>query len=475
MEILSLLRLTAWRVVGLIVIAAVAGAVTVNAVLARPARYEATATVFVSRAMSSGASVFDIGPLLADFQTQLTLLDTRQAASDAAGVPVGELQIASVSSGDGTTVQVIAQGDGAQETATVVETISRTAIESLAANTLERANEIQASREVAVAGATARKLEFESELEFVNPSAKYEDIQNEITALELEDPVANAAAIRDLEARLPELAQARAEYEAIQSDLDQAQAALEEATQARIEANAVADLVQGDSVLVVDEPAELSKAPLAVQAAVASTVAVAAVGIALFWIYDSATGKRVREEEEAEAAELAAARMGRPQVPMQMPNQAPAGYTDPLLADTGPPPQPVDDRQASLFAEANGGNGSHGDGNGTPAGASPPRSVPRRAQPVRAAPRPPVVTDAGRRSRPPQPDDGNGEKNGAPAEDDAAESSKGNGNDQGRRGRRRMQPPKPASSDAEDSAAAEGDDAADGSRRSRPRPPANKS
>lgn len=471
MEILSLLRLTAWRVVGLIVIAAVAGAVTVNAVLARPARYEATATVFVSQAMSAGASVFDIGPLLADFQTQLTLAGPRDAAANAVGIPVSDLQIASVSSGDGTTVQVIAQGDGAEETKAIVETISRTAIENLAATNLRRANEIEGSRQIEVEEATTRKLEFEAEWEYINPSTKYEDIQNEITKLELEDPTANAVAIRLLQGQLPELARARAEYEQIQSDLEQAQTALEDATQASIEADAVAEFVQGEGVLVVEEASELSKAPLAVQAAVASTVAVLAVGIALFWLYDSATGKRVREQEQADAAELAAARMGRPPVPMQ----APPSYTDPLLADPEPRPQPVDDRQASLFAENGGDNGARHGGNGNAYGSTPmPRSVPRRAEPVRAAPRPPVVTDAGRRTRPPQPG-GNDDPDGASVEDDTpaheASNGNGNGNDLARRGRRRMQPPKPAS-DADD--AAEGDDAEDGSRRSRPRPPASK-
>jgi hypothetical protein len=83
MEILSLLRLNGKRIVALSTLGALTGGLAAVAVSRQPATYEANVTVFVSQALPTGASSFDIGPLVSDFTEALRLPEVKKEAADA--------------------------------------------------------------------------------------------------------------------------------------------------------------------------------------------------------------------------------------------------------------------------------------------------------------------------------------------------------------------------------------------------------
>ena len=235
MEILSLLRLNGKRVVALSTLGMITGGLAAGAVTKQPPMYEANVTVFVSQALPTGGSSFDIGPLVSDFTEALRLPQVRRSVADSLALPEKDLMVTATRNGaDGGSVRVVGDAASASDAEAMVVALSQGAMKALGQQQVDRAAglESQRSSEANAARATRDKLLADSG--YADPEQVYTDVLNEANRLSLasSDPTtqlvaeartAAAAEATRLRSQLPALRAKAEEYRVAQKKLELAE------------------------------------------------------------------------------------------------------------------------------------------------------------------------------------------------------------------------------------------------------------
>lgn len=318
MEILALLRLNAKRLTALATIGALTGALAAAAVSRQPTSYQATTTVFVGQALPSGSTVFDLSPLVADFQEAVQLPQVRQEAADQLGLPVAEVQATTSRTGtDGGSVQVLASSESAELAEQVSQTTASVAMDFLTARQLDRATSLENQRQAEMDEAKATRDRLLTDAGFAEPDTTYRNVLERLNALTLDasDPTKEltnearaqaAAEAARLRSQLPQLQAAADEYRVASKELEDAEDNLNQARQLRAAAEATQQAATAERAVAPGETIAESQLSIMVQAFAAAVVATFVAGIAFFFAADGAR-RRGRTPTPVPAATTAAA------------------------------------------------------------------------------------------------------------------------------------------------------------------------
>lgn len=304
MEILSYLRLTGRRVVGLTMIAGLAGAGAGYAVTRSPASYQATATVFVGQALPPGSSSFDLPSLVADFTAALSLHAVLEAAAEAADLPLDSFLITADRNGEGGSVRVTAQAPTAEAAEDVASAISVEAMRFITTRQVDRATSLETQRRDEADAARTALAELDAENGFVNPVTQYAAVQAEVTQLQLAGQLEQAQALRD---SLPQLAAKAQAYQAASSTLTDADATASAATRDRVAAEAVRSAATSPEAVAEDQADPVSPTPAIMRAAGAAVLVTAGVGVGTLALLDDRRRRRTERRATRQAATAAAA------------------------------------------------------------------------------------------------------------------------------------------------------------------------
>ncbi|MPY93238.1 MAG: hypothetical protein GEV08_09270 [Acidimicrobiia bacterium] len=329
MEILSFLRLTGRRVVGLSVVAGLAGSGAGYAVTRSPATYEASATVFVGQALPAGNSSFDLPALVADFQAALALAPVIANTADAADVGPDEFTVAAQRNGDGSTVRVIATAPTAATAETVASTISLEAMKFVTTRQVDRAASLEAQRHDEADLARTAVSELDAENGFVDPVAQYAAVQAQATQLQLEaeNPGSGLAdaqragqleQARNLRESLPQLALKAQQYQTASKTVLDAEASVSTATRDRVAAEAIRASATSPDAITREDAAAVSPLTAIMRAAGAAVLVTGAAGVGSFALLEERRRRRAERVvpapssgEPAPGAELGASAVER--------------------------------------------------------------------------------------------------------------------------------------------------------------------
>jgi hypothetical protein len=340
MEILTFLGLTPKRLVGLGALSALTAAGAAGLATRQPSTYTSTATVFVGPALPDDANVFDLAPLVADFQTVATWKPIVERAATAQNIAPAEFSITTKRNGDGSSVELVATAPTATAAEQGAANVALAGMSELTERSLQRATELEAEKAQAVAEAQKQVELLDAANGGLDPVATYEDVQKEATRLELsaQDPgsqltdaqraaaVAQAAKLR---AQLPDLAAKKETYRVARDTLLQAEAELRGAQKGLENADAIRSAATDPSVVAVDAAVASSPLPAMVRAGGVAAVVTGLAGVAVM----SALDRRRRESPPAAA-------FSRPVEPK------------PLRSDEPQPPQPAASNGGSAAAAA---------------------------------------------------------------------------------------------------------------------------
>ena len=322
MEILSLLRLTIWRIIGLAVIAALAALGTTRIVLNRPAQFETTATVFVGLALPASANPFEIGPRVAEFQTALDLPTVQSQAKTETGLDDSYLNVTSTRQGESSAVKVTSQGADPDGTQAAASAVSQWAIEFMVSGGHDRALQTSASAQAERDRAALTVNQLIEENGSLNPIDEFETAQRQLADAEFAvtnptlaaaDRVAYQRIVDDISGRLSAMAQDAFTYRQANAQLEAAEARFAGAAQQEAEARATFVSATSANVIAIGDPTELSRISSLATGVLAAVLAVFALGIAFFLLYDALTGKgvpirlrqtRSQREEQAPLSEV---------------------------------------------------------------------------------------------------------------------------------------------------------------------------
>lgn len=304
MEILSFLRLTGRRVVGLSLVAGLAGAGAGYAVTTAPASYQSTATVFVGQALPPGSSSFDLPALVADFQAALGLAPVLAGTAEAAGLAEADFLVVADRNGDGGTVRVTATAPTAAGAETVASTISVEAMRFITTRQVDRAVSLEAQRRDEAEAARTAVSELDAENGFIDPVSQYAAVQAQATQLQLEaeNPGSNLTDVqragqleqaRSLSGSLPQLALKAQQYRTATQTVADAEANVSAATRDRVAAEAVQGSATSPEAVAEDGAAAISPLPAIMRASGAAVIVTAAAGVGLLALLDDRRRRRI--------------------------------------------------------------------------------------------------------------------------------------------------------------------------------------
>lgn len=278
--------------------------------------------MFVGQALPSGSTVFDLSPLVADFQEAVQLPQVRQAAADQLGLPVEQVQATTSRTGtDGGSVQVLSSSESAALAEQVSQTTASVAMDFLTARQLDRATSLEAQRQTEMDVAKAARDRLLTDSSFADPEITYENVLDRLNALTLDasDPTKTltndaraqaAAEAARLRSQLPQLQAAADEYRVALKDLVNAEDNLNQARQLRAAAEATQQAATAERAVAPGETIAESQLSVMVQAFAAAVVATFVAGIAFFFAADAA-----RRKNKPGTPLPAAAAGGAPRVP----------------------------------------------------------------------------------------------------------------------------------------------------------------
>lgn len=312
MEILSYLRLTGRRVVGLSMIAGLAGSGAGFAVTRSPASYQATATVFVGQALPPGSSSFDLPSLVADFTAALGLLPVLEATASSADVPHDAFLISADRNGDGGSVRVTAEAPTAEGAEAVANAISVEAMRFITSRQVDRASSLEEQRRDEAEAARTALSELDAENGFVNPVTQYGAVQAQVTQFQLAGQLEQAQGLRD---SLPQLAAKAQAYQAASTMVTDAEANASAAARDRAAAEAVRIAATSPEAVAEDEATAISPTPAIMRAAGAAVLVSAGAGVGTLALLDERRRRRTerraaRRTAEASSAAATAAELG---------------------------------------------------------------------------------------------------------------------------------------------------------------------
>jgi hypothetical protein len=315
MEILSLLRLNGKRIVALSTLGALTGGLAAVAVSRQPATYEANVTVFVSQALPTGASSFDIGPLVSDFTEALRLPEVKKEAADTLALSERDLFVTATRNGtDGGSVRVVGAAASAEDAEAIVVALSKGAMKALGQQQVDRAAGLEAERATQADTARATRDKLLADSGYADPEQVYNDVLNEANRLSLasSDPTtqlvaeartAAAAEATRLRSQLPALRAKAEEYRVAQKKLELAEDNLNAAAKDRIAAEATMASATSEGSMSVGETLKVSPMSAMVQAVAAALIGTFGAGIAVFFGLDG-----LRRRSEARRARRAQAK-----------------------------------------------------------------------------------------------------------------------------------------------------------------------
>lgn len=351
MEILTFLGLTPKRLVGLGALSALTASGVAVLATRQPATYSATATVFVGQALPEDANVFDLPPLVADFQTVATWKPIVDGAATAAEVGPGQLVVTTKRNGDGSAVQLTVVAPTAEAAQTGATRIALGGMEELTRRATQRSTKVEAEKVEALTKARQQVERLETANGWIDPIATYADVQKEATRLELvaQDPasqlteaqraayVAQAAKLRE---QLPDLATKKETYRVARETLAQAETELRDATKATAAAEALQASATDPAVVSVDASIAGSALPAMVRAGGAAALITGLAGVGLI----SALDRRKRAPATVgEASEVPAVDAKPPtnpapsaETPQSLPDKATSSISGTTAAEGAP-------------------------------------------------------------------------------------------------------------------------------------------
>lgn len=364
MEILPFLRLTGRRVVGLAVIGTMAGTAAALVVSQQPRQFEASATAFVGQALPDGASTFDLGPLVADFQAATKLDSVLDTAADSLLLSRQDVSVVTARNGDGSSVKVTAVAKDAETAVLIARTTSFEALRFVANRQVDRTKVQETQRKSELSSAKLIIDKLNAENGFTNPVSDYEQVQRQITELRLraEDPgvtltesvrqqlVAQAKKLQD---SLPQLAAKAEAFRSAQASVTEADLRVQATVAARLKAEATLTGVTNPNAVAVGEATPLSATPDLVRAFGSAMAASFALGVGYFALQD-----RSRRPAFTPAAPAAANHVV-PAHPSPLATELPHRRTYETVASLADTPEVFDD--AAEIAEPNDGDALRGE------------------------------------------------------------------------------------------------------------------
>jgi hypothetical protein len=291
------LHLGGWRAVAVATVALLALLIAAGYAYSRPRRYRAQSTVFVTRVFPADASAVDSD--VADFQTVVALAQVRQTVSAKTGVPVSALSsgLSFQRLGGSSALQASFQDTGRARAAQVVTLASQTALATIAQQQLDNAREAVAAAQPAATSALRAVTSFEQSLGVADFTVEYQARQQEL--LTLENQVANAppaqAAALDQQlttemSAVNRLAGYQPAFERLQGQLTQAQATLDTANTALVDAEGRVGAATSPTVVTPAVATPQSRLRPSVRAGVIAAIVAVVLGIALFAGVDALSG-----------------------------------------------------------------------------------------------------------------------------------------------------------------------------------------